>query len=47
VQQDAKPFLIENIGNYQREMIYLTGGRIGGNAADYPEIVWGDAASEL
>lgn len=24
----AKPFLIENIGNYQREMIYLTGGRI-------------------
>jgi adenine-specific DNA-methyltransferase len=28
VQQDAKPFLIENIGNYQREMIYLTGGRI-------------------
>lgn len=29
VQQDAKPFLIENIGNYQREMIYLTGGRIG------------------
>jgi len=29
VQQDAKPLLIENIGNYQREMIYLTGGRIG------------------
>jgi adenine-specific DNA-methyltransferase len=29
VQQDSKPFLIENIGNYQREMIYLTGGRIG------------------
>jgi adenine-specific DNA-methyltransferase len=28
VQQDAKPFLIENIGNYQREMIYLSGGRI-------------------
>jgi adenine-specific DNA-methyltransferase len=25
---DAKPFLIENIGNYQREMIYLTGARI-------------------
>lgn len=24
----AKPFLIENIGNYQREMIYLSGGRI-------------------
>jgi len=29
VQQDAKPFLIENIGNYQREMIYLSGGKIG------------------
>ncbi|MCL0082734.1 site-specific DNA-methyltransferase [Dehalococcoidia bacterium] len=29
VQQDTKPFLIENIGNYQREMIYLSGGRIG------------------
>lgn len=29
VGQDAKPFLIENIGNYQREMIYLTGGKIG------------------
>ena len=28
VEQDAKPFLAENIGNYQREMIYLTGGRI-------------------
>jgi adenine-specific DNA-methyltransferase len=28
VEQGAKPFLIENIGNYQREMIYLTGGRI-------------------
>ncbi len=28
VEQNAKPFLIENIGNYQREMIYLTGGRI-------------------
>lgn len=28
VEQVAKPFLIENIGNYQREMIYLTGGRI-------------------
>jgi len=28
VEQEAKPFLIENIGNYQREMIYLTGGRI-------------------
>jgi len=28
VDQQAKLFLIENIGNYQREMIYLTGGRI-------------------
>jgi len=28
VQNSAKPFLIENIGNYQREMIYLSGGRI-------------------
>lgn len=28
VQMEAKPFLIENIGNYQREMIYLSGGRI-------------------
>ena len=28
VEMIAKPFLIENIGNYQREMIYLTGGRI-------------------
>jgi DNA modification methylase len=28
VEQLSKPFLIENIGNYQREMIYLTGGRI-------------------
>ena len=28
VEQQAKPFLMENIGNYQREMIYLTGGRI-------------------
>jgi len=28
VDMQAKPFLIENIGNYQREMIYLTGGRI-------------------
>jgi len=28
VNQDAKPFLIENIGNYQREMIYLHGARI-------------------
>ena len=29
VNQEAKPFLIENIGNYQREMIYLSGGNIG------------------
>ncbi|MCG2695496.1 site-specific DNA-methyltransferase [Candidatus Parcubacteria bacterium] len=28
VEQESKPFLIENIGNYQREMIYLGGGRI-------------------
>jgi len=28
VQKDAKPFLCENIGNYQREMIYLGGARI-------------------
>lgn len=28
VKAGARPFLIENIGNYQREMIYLTGGRI-------------------
>ncbi len=28
VASDARPFLIENIGNYQREMIYLTGARI-------------------
>lgn len=28
VDMGIKPFLIENIGNYQREMIYLTGGRI-------------------
>ncbi|RLG27480.1 hypothetical protein DRO03_12000 [Methanosarcinales archaeon] len=28
VNQDAKPFLIENIGNYQRQMIYLHGARI-------------------
>ena len=28
VEMGANPFLIENIGNYQREMIYLTGGRI-------------------
>jgi DNA modification methylase len=29
VNMEAKPFLIENIGNYQREMIYLSGGSIG------------------
>jgi len=28
VEAGANPFIIENIGNYQREMIYLTGGRI-------------------
>ena len=28
VEIGAGPFLIENIGNYQREMIYLSGGRI-------------------
>jgi adenine-specific DNA-methyltransferase len=28
VQMESRPFLIENIGNYQREMIYLSGGRI-------------------
>jgi adenine-specific DNA-methyltransferase len=28
VQNDAKPFLIENIGNYQRQLVYLTGSRI-------------------
>ena len=28
VQIDSKPFLIENIGNYQRQLIYLTGSRI-------------------
>ncbi len=28
VEQKSKPFLVENIGNYQREMIYLGGGRI-------------------
>jgi adenine-specific DNA-methyltransferase len=29
VEMTARPFVIENIGNYQREMIYLQGGRIG------------------
>jgi adenine-specific DNA-methyltransferase len=28
VQNDSKPFIIENIGNYQRQLIYLTGSRI-------------------
>jgi len=28
VEQKSKPFLVENIGNYQREMIYLGGVRI-------------------
>jgi len=28
VNINAKPFLLENIGNYQRQMIYLHGGRI-------------------
>ncbi len=28
VEQMSKPFLVENIGNYQREMIYLGGARI-------------------
>jgi adenine-specific DNA-methyltransferase len=28
VQMDSKPFLIENIGNYQRQLIYLSGSRI-------------------
>lgn len=28
VEQEANPFIVENIGNYQREMIYLSGGRI-------------------
>jgi hypothetical protein len=28
VQNETRPFLIENIGNYQRQLIYLTGSRI-------------------
>lgn len=28
VEAEAKPFLLENIGNYQREMIYLHGGKV-------------------
>jgi adenine-specific DNA-methyltransferase len=29
VNEQAKPFLLENIGNYQRHMIYLSGSKIG------------------
>jgi regulator of RNase E activity RraB len=29
VNQEAQPFLLENIGNYQRQMIYLSGAKIG------------------
>lgn len=29
VEAHAKPFVLQNLGNYQREMIYLTGARIG------------------
>ena len=29
VNQGARPFLLENIGNYQRHMIYLSGSKIG------------------
>jgi hypothetical protein len=29
VEQQSKPFLLENIGNYQRHMIYLSGSKIG------------------
>lgn len=29
VEAQAKPFVLQNLGNYQREMIYLTGARIG------------------
>lgn len=29
VNQQSKPFLLENIGNYQRHMIYLSGSKIG------------------
>lgn len=29
VDMGAKPFLLENIGNYQRHMIYLSGSKIG------------------
>lgn len=28
VQMETKPFLVENIGNYQRHLIYLSGSRI-------------------
>lgn len=29
VNQQSQPFLLENIGNYQRQMIYLSGSKIG------------------
>lgn len=29
VDAQAKPFVLQNLGNYQRQMIYLTGSRIG------------------
>ena len=29
VNQQSQPFLLENIGNYQRHMIYLSGSKIG------------------
>lgn len=29
VEAQARPFVLQNLGNYQREMIYLTGSRIG------------------
>jgi adenine-specific DNA-methyltransferase len=29
VEAEARPFVLQNLGNYQREMIYLTGSRIG------------------
>jgi adenine-specific DNA-methyltransferase len=28
IQSNSKPFLIENIGNYQRQLIYLSGSRV-------------------
>lgn len=50
VQNDAKPFVVENLGNYQRQLIYLHGKRINEMQAivlklygasqrkDYPEL---------